>query len=157
MDNGDTAFSIKRLRVEDISLLRELTRLFETVFETPYPTPASDLYLHKLLSKPEFICLVILSNGQVAGGLTAYELPMHYSDRSEIFLYDLAIGTYFQRKGLGRQLITALREHCRQQGIRELFVAANEEDKHALDFYRATGGTAERVVHFNYTSDNDKH
>lgn len=32
-----------------------------------------------------------------------------------------------------------------------MFVAASEEDVHALDFYHSTGGEAEKVVHFNYS------
>jgi aminoglycoside 3-N-acetyltransferase I len=43
-----------------------------------------------------------------------------------------------------------LKEYCKQNEIKEMFVAANEEDKNALDFYRSTGGNAEKVVHFNY-------
>ena len=43
-----------------------------------------------------------------------------------------------------------LNDDCRQKGVAEVFVAASEEDTHALDFYRSTGGAAEKVVHFTY-------
>jgi hypothetical protein len=36
--------------------------------------------------------------------------------------------------------------------IAELFVAADNEDTHALDFYRALGGTASPVTIFEFAS-----
>ena len=45
-----------------------------------------------------------------------------------------------QRKGIGRQLMTALREDRSSHGIPLVLVAADNDDGHALDFYRAVGG-----------------
>lgn len=90
---------------------------------------------------------------EIVGGLTAYELPEYYSGESEIFIYDIAIRREFQRKGFGRKLLIILEDYCRQSGIKVMFVAANEEDENALDFYHSTGGKADKVIHFNYFFD----
>jgi hypothetical protein len=34
--------------------------------------------------------------------------------------------------------------------MQEIFVDANEEDQHALDFYRSMNGREEKVVQFSY-------
>ena len=91
----------------------------------------------------------------VTGGLTAYILPKYYSDSSEVLLYDLAVKPENQRMGIGKKLIQTLKEYCSSKGIQEFFVMAHEEDGHAIEFYRSTGGTGENVVNFLYETGED--
>ena len=67
---------------------------------------------------------------------------------AEIFLYDIAVATHQQRRGFGRQLIDALRSEAAARGIQTIFVAADDQDTGALDFYRAIGGSPTRVTFF---------
>ena len=150
MKFSNEAVQIKRLTTEDILIFKKLIHLFREVFEMKTPGIIKESYLKNLLEKQEFIAYAIIYENEVIGGLTAYELPMYYSGYSEVFIYDIAIQPEFQRKGLGKKLLLTLKEYCRQNGIKEIFVAANEEDKHALNFYKSIGGNAESVVHFNY-------
>ena len=41
----------------------------------------NEQYLTTLLSKPGFICFVVIVSNEAAGGLKAYELPLYYSDQ----------------------------------------------------------------------------
>ncbi len=150
MTNPVTEFQIKRLASTDFSLFTKLIGLFHGVFAMKNFAPGKEPYLKSLLANPTFIAYVVLDRNEVVGGITAYELPMYYSECSEVFIYDLAVKVEFQRKGLGKMLLAALKEYCADKGIHEIFVSANEEDKEALDFYRACGGQPEQVVHFNY-------
>jgi aminoglycoside 3-N-acetyltransferase I len=150
MKFNNEAIRIKRLDKDDVLFFQKLIQLFNEVFETKKTSNATKAYLKKQLGKPEFIVFTIFYDNEIIGGFTAYELPMYYSEYSEVFIYDIAIKHEFQRKGLGEKLLLALKEYCKQNGIKEIFVAANEEDKHALDFYKSTGGKAEKVMHFNY-------
>ena len=75
---------------------------------------------------------------------------MYYSENSEIFIYDLAVKPEYQRMGVGKSLIHKLKEYCVENGIVEFFVLAHEEDEHAIEFYRSTGGKREDVVNFLY-------
>lgn len=143
---------IKRLTHYDLSGFKSLIALFNRVFEEENPTIGSDAHLLKLLENQNFIVIAALSEGEVLGGLTAYELPMIYSDASEIMLYDMAVRTDHQRKGIGKGLIQSLKEYCVQNRIRTFFVMAHAEDIHAVEFYRATGGKSEKVVNFLYNN-----
>jgi aminoglycoside 3-N-acetyltransferase I len=143
-------FQIKHLGKEDLLLFQELIGLFREVFEMENAGVPGDPYLAGLLEDPHFIAYAAIGEKKVIGGLTAYELPMVYAGRSEMFIYDLAVQPAFQRTGIGQGLMAALQQYCRQNGIREMFVAANEEDSHAIDFYRRIGGQEERVRHFTY-------
>ena len=140
--------TIQHLGKTDLELFRELVRLFERVFDET----GQDVPLEGLLENPAFIAYAAIDQGKVWGGLTAYVLPSYHHSRPEVFLYDLAIDPDHQREGLGTRLIDALREHSRREGLGEVFVAAHERDKTALEFYRATGGREEKVVHFTYSS-----
>lgn len=141
---------IKQLTQTDLPVLKSLIHLFNTVFEEDESNIGSEEALSSLLSNNYFIALAALHQDEVVGGLTAYELPLYGSSPSEIFLYDLAVQTNHQRKGIGKRLLQTLKEYCLEHHIQEFFVLAHEEDEHAVEFYRATGGKGERVVNFVY-------
>ena len=135
---------------EDLPIFKALVNLFNIVFEEEVPTMGSDQHLLKLISNNGFVAIAVISEGEVVGGLTAYELPMVYKDNSEIFLYDLAVKPEYQRMGIGKGLIQGLKEYCVKNGIKEFFVLAHEEDEHAIEFYHATDGKSEKVINFLY-------
>lgn len=149
MNPSPKQFEIKQLTKEDPSTFNSLIDLFNMVFEEE-PKIRNEAHLLKLLGSDDFIAIVAVSGNEVLGGLTAYELPMVYSESPEIFLYDLAVKPEYQRMGIGKRLIQSLKEYCIKNGIREFFVLAHEEDEHAIEFYRATGGKSEKVVNFLY-------
>src|SRR5690242_19590195 len=48
-------------------------------------------YLKRLLGSDTFIALAAVKGGAVVGGLAAYELRKFEQERSEIYIYDLAV------------------------------------------------------------------
>ena len=128
-----------------------LFRLMAEVFEDPRGT-LGERYVERLLSRADFWALAALENDEVVGGLTAHALPMTTSESSELFIYDVAVGSAHQRQGIGRQLFAALREQAAAEGIDVLFVPADNEDVHALDFYRAIGGAPAPVTLFSFSA-----
>ena len=111
----------------------------------------SDDYLDRLLSREDFWAIAAFVGDEIVGGLTAHTLPMTRSESFEIFIYDLAVREDQQRKGIGRQLMTALREAAAIAGIQHVLVAADNDDVHALDFYRAVGGVPSPVTFFTFS------
>jgi aminoglycoside 3-N-acetyltransferase I len=133
------------LTAADRDLGRTLFALIAEVFEHP-PAPLSDAYLDRLLSRADVWALAAFADGVLAGGLTAFELPLTRREEFEIFLYDIAVAERFQRRGVGRRLLETLRT---QSGL-TVWVPADNEDTHALDFYQATGGEAAPVTIFTF-------
>lgn len=150
MQPGFAPVEIRQLTKADLRIFQSLVELFELVFEEPVRAARSDAHSFKLLGDPRFVAIVAIIENKVIGGLTAYELPMVYSESSEILLYDLAVKPAYQRMGVGKKLIQALKAYCVRNGIKTFFVLAAEEDEHAVEFYRATGGKSEKVVNFIY-------
>src|SRR6185369_17128519 len=108
----------------------------------------SDRYLDSLLAREDFWALAAFDGDQIIGGVTAHSLPMTNTEAVEVFIYDLAVRHDHHRKGVGRHLVTELRNSAAASGIANVFVAADNDDLHALDFYRALGGTASPVTLF---------
>src|SRR6185295_14764739 len=106
------SIAIRHLTKADLSKFISLIKLFNMVFEEDHPTIGNEANLLRLLSNDGFVAMVALAENKVVGGLTAYELPMYYSDRSEIFLYDLAVKPEYQRMGIGKGLLQSLKEYC---------------------------------------------
>ena len=142
---------LMRLGLGDRDRARALFRLMAAVFEEECQ-PLSDRYLDGLLGLREFWAIAALVGEQIVGGITAHTLPMTRSESFEIFIYDVAVQEEQQRKGIGRELLNRLRAEAAAVGIGELFVPADDEDLHALDFYRALGGVAARVTIFSFSS-----
>lgn len=146
----------RKLTENDVGVLTEQIKLYAEVFEVDdFQMPAPS-YLQTLLEKDFLIFWAATLDGQVIGGATGYVLPSVYAAASEIYLYDLAVKTEYQRQGIGTRLIAALKNYGEKLGHQAIFVQADLEDQHAIDFYRKTGGQSTDVVHFSYALINDR-
>jgi aminoglycoside 3-N-acetyltransferase I len=141
---------VERLTIADVDRARALFVAMAQVFATE-AEPLSNDYLHRLLSRDDFWALAATVDGQPVGGLTAHTLPLTRAEVSEIFIYDIAVEPAYQRQGIGRQLIASLRAQATSAGITVLFVPADNEDEHALDFYTALGGAPAPVTIFTFS------
>jgi aminoglycoside 3-N-acetyltransferase I len=144
-------YQIRRLRADNPSAARQLFVIMQEIFGEP-PAQAGESHVEKLLQNPAFVVLAVFYNGEIIGGLTAYELPMYYADVAELYIYDIAVKPPFQRMGVGKRLLDTIKAYCREVGIKLLFVDASEADKDALDFYRGMGAAEEKVIQFTYLS-----
>ena len=144
----------RRLTSGDRELAKSLFAMMSDVFEEETERLGDD-YVDRLLAREDFWVLAAFLGDEIVGGVTAHTLPMTRTESSEVFIYDIAVRPYRQRKGIGRHLITALREAATAAGIQELFVPADNDDVHALEFYRAMGGVPSLVTFFTFSGDDE--
>ena len=138
----------RRLTQDDTTLATQLFALMAEVFEEGPRAELGTAYVDSLLRRPDFWAVAAFVDGELAGGLTAHTLPMTRSESFEIFIYDLAVRADRQRRGVGRRLVRALRDMAAAEGIHDVFVPADDEDAHALAFYRALGADGAPVTIF---------
>lgn len=131
--------------------LRELLLVFAESFEdhdSYLSAVPSDEYLDKLLAREDFIPLVAVVDGKVVGGLAAYVLQKFEQERSEIYIYDLAVLEEYRRRHIATGLINKLREIAREIGAYVIYVQADHGDDPAIKLYESLGAR-EDVLHFD--------
>lgn len=105
-------------------------------------------YLAKLLDRKTFIALAAFDDERVIGGLAAYVLEKFEQERSEIYIYDLAVTEEYRRRGVATGLIEALKGVASKLGAYVIFVQADYSDDPAIALYTKLG-TRKDVMHFD--------
>jgi aminoglycoside 3-N-acetyltransferase I len=144
---------IRHLTPNDVPLMDALLRTFGEAFNdvaTYTANRPSEGYLRRLLGGDSFIALAALKHGVVVGGLAAYELKKFEQERSEIYIYDLAVASEHRREGIATALMEKLQEIAARRSAYVIFVQADTgmEDAPAIALYTKLG-RRENVLHFD--------
>jgi aminoglycoside 3-N-acetyltransferase I len=146
-----SAAKVRRLGQRDVGEARAVNRLFAREFEDPasYSSrPPAAGYLERLLGRDETIVLIAEVDGELVGALVAYTLDKLEQERSEIYIYDLAVAQEFRRRGVATALIERLKEIARGVGAWVIYVQADYGDQPAIGLYEKLGAR-EDVMHFD--------
>ena len=157
MHGLDGIEDIRQLRSNDADLMDAVLTFFGEAFGDPasYTTKRPSAgYLRKLLGGDSFIALAAFDNGArtgtLIGALCAYELHKFEQERSEIYIYDLAVAATHRRRGIATALIRSLQDIAAARGAYVIFVQADTqpEDEPAIALYSKLG-EREEVLHFD--------
>lgn len=105
-------------------------------------------YTARLLANPCFVALVTTAEEKVIGALAGYELPKFEQERSEFYIYDLAIAEAHRRQGIATTLIATFCDIAREQSGWVVYVQADYGDEPAIALYTKLG-SREDVMHFD--------
>jgi len=146
-----TPFTIHQLAADNLALMDGLLTMFGEAFGEPdtygRARPSAG-YLRRLLGDPSFIALAAVRDGEVVGGLAAYELRKFEQESSEIYIYDLAVAAAHRRHGIATALIVELKQIAAEGGAYVIFVQADLGDAPAIALYTKLGAR-EDVLHFD--------
>ena len=153
------SLNIHHLSSNEVPLMEALLITFGEAFnevETYTAKRPSESYLRQLLGSETFIALVAVKNGEVVGGIAAYELRKFEQERSEIYIYDLAVTSGNRREGIATALIEKLKEIAAERNAYVIFVQADTsiEDEPAIALYTKLG-RREDVLHFDIAVDGE--
>lgn len=149
--SNDASSGIRRLNGKDVATMRDLLDVFGWAFdeaETYGAAQPGDEYLEDLLGSKTFVALAAFAHGTVIGGLAAYELRKFEQERSEFYIYDLAVASEHRRRGVATALIDHLKAIASDHGATVIFVQADYGDEPAVALYSKLG-TREDVMHFD--------
>jgi aminoglycoside 3-N-acetyltransferase I len=144
-------FTIRPLAADDLALMDGMLTMFGEAFgepETYGRARPSAAYLRRLLGSDAFIAIAAVHGDAVVGGLAAYALRKFEQERSEIYIYDLAVADAWRRQGIATALIGKLGEIGRARGAYVIFVQADLGDAPAIALYTKLGAR-EDVLHFD--------
>ena len=145
------SIEVRRLGPLDIDLARRLNALFASAFDDQRSyasAPPSDSYLLRKLERQSIIALAGLIDGELAGALVAYVLDKLEQERSEIYIYDLAVAEASRRQGVATALIEHLKALADEIGSWVIYVQADYGDDAAIALYDKLG-RREEVLHFD--------
>jgi aminoglycoside 3-N-acetyltransferase I len=131
--------------------MRAMLAMFGEAFDeidTYTARQPNDAYLENLLANDNFISLAAVRDNVVVGGLAAYELPKFEQERSEIYIYDLAVAEACRRQGIATGLIRQLQDIAARRAAHVVFVQADHGDDPAIKLYSKLGHR-EDVLHFD--------
>jgi aminoglycoside 3-N-acetyltransferase I len=150
----DCVTEIRRLGPADIGAMEAANRLFAEVFgdEGYHGPPPTQGYLGRLLADDKFVAMAAYTGSEMVGALAAYELVKFEGERSEIYIYDLAVREAYRRRGIATALIEALKPIALEKGAWAIFVQADPPDTPAVALYEKLG-TREEVFHFDIIVD----
>jgi aminoglycoside 3-N-acetyltransferase I len=142
---------IRLLTPDDVALMEGMLTTFGEAFDEVHTYSAarpSAGYLQRLLGSDCFIALAALKGDQVVGGIAAYELRKFEQERTEIYIYDLAVAAAHRQEGIATALILKLKKIAASRGAYVIFVQADPGDGPAVALYTKLG-TREDVLHFD--------
>jgi aminoglycoside 3-N-acetyltransferase I len=150
---------VRQITPDDVALMEALLTIFGEAFcdAVSYATNRpSGSYLQRLLSSDYFIALAASKDDEIVGGIAAYELRKFEQERSEIYIYDLAVAAAHRREGIATALIDELKTIAAARGAHVIFVQADTgaEDAAAIALYSKLG-MRENVLHFDIPIHND--
>jgi len=147
------SFAVSQLGPGDAAALREMIAVFGDAFEEPETYRGSQPgteYLERLLGSECFIAVAASDGGTIIGALTAYELRKYEQERSEVYIYDLAVASEHRRRGIATALIAEVRRIAAERGSWVVYVQADLGDEPAIALYTKLG-VREDVLHFDIT------
>ena len=136
---------------DDVALMEGMSAMFGQAFNEPETYDGarpSEAYLRRLLGSDSFIAVAALQDGEVVGGLAAYELRKFERERSEIYIYDLAVASAYRRQGIATALIQQLKVIAARRRAYVIYVQADLGDAPAIELYTKLG-VREDVLHFD--------
>jgi aminoglycoside 3-N-acetyltransferase I len=146
-----STFSVRALGPGDLPAMRNMLAMFGEAFDEVTTYSASQpgaAYLESLLASDSFIALAAQRGDAVVGGLAAYVLRKFERERSEIYIYDLAVADAHRRQGIATALIATLQAEAARRGAYVIFVQADLGDDAAVALYSKLG-VREDVLHFD--------
>jgi aminoglycoside 3-N-acetyltransferase I len=144
-------FAVRQLRCSDVPLMGSMMTVFGEAFnemDTYTGAPPSAAYLKRLLASSHLIALAATKRGVVVGGLVAYELQKFEQERTEIYIYDIAVAAAHRRQGIASALIGELKTLAAARNACAIFVQADRADAPAIALYSKLG-TRAAVLHFD--------
>ena len=151
LNDSPMSYTVRQLTSADAGAFENMLTMFGEAFDEPATyndARPSQAYLSRLLGRDNFIPIAALDGEQVVGGIAAYVLDKFEQERSEIYIYDLAVQADHRRRGIATAMIAELQRIAVARGAWVIFVQADHGDDPAIALYTKLG-RREDVLHFD--------
>jgi ribosomal protein S18 acetylase RimI-like enzyme len=143
----DTPFTVRRLTEVSDELAAAMAPLFDVGVVWDREEGRA------FLADPATVFLLAEVEGVPAGFLYGYRLPRFDRSGAGAELYEVGVDERYQRRGIGRALVSAFNAWARSVGAAESWVLTETDNDAARALYRATGGSEDEDEIVSYTWD----
>ena len=114
-------------------------RMLDNVASGVFDKPINHDWTAEFLADPRHHLVVAIEDGQVIGMATAVNY-VNPDKPSELWINEVGVALAHQRRGIGRQLMSAMLAHGRALGCKEAWVFTDTGNTAARRLYAAAGG-----------------
>ncbi|MCC2672622.1 MAG: family N-acetyltransferase [Armatimonadetes bacterium] len=111
---------------------------------------ASEAELSAALADARCYLFVAESGAEPVGLLSAYRFPDVVSGGTLVYLYDIEVQLEHRGQGVGKALIRALMEYCRQDDVKLVWAGTDVANTAARRAFAGTGATLEGESYAEY-------
>lgn len=133
----------------DASILALLRRtVWDETYRGVYPDDLIDQFdfdfhtdkFAREINHPDHYVYIIEVRGEKAGYFTFSESHTPDENRYELHLNSLYVLSRYQRMGIGRTVISFIRQYCTERNFKSFYNSCNTHNKEAIKFYTRMGG-----------------
>ncbi len=131
------------IRTFQLSDYAAVTELLETVLSEQCCEETMEAFARQLSWDSELV-LVAVEQEQIVG------IIIGTIDNNEGYYYRVAVAPAYQRQGIGKALVKAMKERFEQRNVRKIMVTVDKHNEIVLPLYEALGFRANdflRAVH----------
>jgi aminoglycoside 3-N-acetyltransferase I len=107
-----------------------------------FDAPPTESFAAKFLTSDGHHLLLAVDDTGVSVGFISGVETTHPDKGTEMFLYELSVAETSRNRGIGRSLVSALRELARERGCYGMWVGTEPDNAAAIAAYRAAGAEA---------------
>jgi aminoglycoside 6'-N-acetyltransferase I len=119
---------------------------FSHVAEGVFDNPVDDALLREFLADPRHHIAIAVEDGLLVGMASAVHY-VHPDKPAELWINEVGVADAHRGRGIGRQLLEALKAQGRSLGCREAWVLTQPDNAAARGLYRTVGGAEAGVVY----------
>jgi N-acetylglutamate synthase-like GNAT family acetyltransferase len=141
---GDSAINIREMSEEDVEGILEIERQTKEQYRSVTYAPVPDSCIGGEVDNS----IVVEDNGRIIGFVLARTVrsPVELKDVAWIEL--IGILPEYQRRGIGKRMVEAWKERCRQKGINKVHIMINWRDWWMQSFFESRGFSRGDLVDF---------
>jgi ribosomal protein S18 acetylase RimI-like enzyme len=102
------------------------------------------------LSNPMNCFFACIEDNKIIGYACGHELNRLDNAGNMLYIHGVGVHADYRRQGIGKQMMTSIKQLCKLSGICKLFLYAHKANTAACALYDSTGGIAHRDDNVSY-------
>jgi len=136
----------RKLGIADLKMLVDTKKDAEALAIWQIDEESARLFL----SNPMNYFFACIDNNKIIGYACGYELNRLDNAGNMLYIHGVGVHENYRRQGVGKQMMTAIKQLCRLSGICKMFLDTHKTNTAARALYDSVGGKASGEDNVSY-------